>query len=62
MQYFFSNTAVTVLHPDKTSFKAMVIGLDDNGFLRVRSENGEILDVRPDGNSFDMLAGLIAPK
>lgn len=40
----------------------MVIGLDDNGFLRVRSENGEILDVRPDGNSFDMLAGLIAPK
>lgn len=40
-----------------------MIGLDDNGFLRVRSEDdGEILDVRPDGNSFDMLAGLIAPK
>lgn len=59
---FISNTIVNVLRPNKTSFQATVIGLDDNGFLRVRSEDGEILDVRPDGNSFDMLAGLIAPK
>lgn len=53
---------VTVLRPNKSSFKATVIGLDDHGFLRVRSEDGDILDVRPDGNSFDMLSGLIAPK
>lgn len=59
---FISNTLVTVLRPNKSSFKATIIGLDDHGFLRVRSEDGEILDVRPDGNSFDMLAGLIAPK
>lgn len=57
-----SNTEVTVLRPDKSSFKATIIGLDDHGFLKVRSEDGDIVDVRPDGNSFDMLAGLIAPK
>jgi len=51
-----------VLRPNKSSFKATIIGLDDHGFLRVRSEDGDIVDVRPDGNSFDMLAGLIAPK
>ncbi|XP_050436553.1 biotin--protein ligase [Adelges cooleyi] len=60
--WLHSNTEVTVLRTDQTSFKALVIGLDDHGFLRVRSESGEIVDVRPDGNSFDMLAGLIAPK
>lgn len=60
--WLHSNTLVTVLRPNKSSFKATIIGLDDHGFLRVRSEDGEILDVRPDGNSFDMLAGLIAPK
>lgn len=59
---FISNTEVTVLRPDKSSFKATIIGLDDHGFLKVRSEDGDIVDVRPDGNSFDMLAGLIAPK
>lgn len=57
-----SNTQVSVLRPNNTSFKAIVIGLDDHGFLRVRSEDGEIIDVRPDGNSFDMLSGLISPK
>lgn len=59
---YISNTEVTVLRPNNSSFKATVIGLDDHGFLRVRSEEGEIIDVRPDGNSFDMLSGLIAPK
>jgi len=62
MYFSISNTVVTVLRPNKSSFKATVIGLDDHGFLRVRSEDGDIIDVRPDGNSFDMLAGLIAPK
>uniref|UniRef100_A0A2S2NYB8 Biotin--protein ligase n=2 Tax=Schizaphis graminum TaxID=13262 RepID=A0A2S2NYB8_SCHGA len=60
--WLHSNTVVTVLRPNKSTFKATVIGLDDHGFLRVRSEDGDIIDVRPDGNSFDMLAGLIAPK
>lgn len=60
--HFISNTEVTVLRPNNSSFKATILGLDDHGFLRVRSEEGEIIDVRPDGNSFDMLAGLISPK
>lgn len=38
-----------------------VCGLDEGGWLRVRTVDGE-LRVTPDGNTFDMMAGLIAPK
>lgn len=41
---------------------AIIIGVDDFGFLKVRGENGDIFTVQPDGNTFDMLSGLIAPK
>ncbi|XP_017467645.1 PREDICTED: uncharacterized protein LOC108360017 isoform X2 [Rhagoletis zephyria] len=49
---------------DKSGNKeeATVIGIDDVGFLRVRSADGAIQTVQPDGNSFDMLQGLIIPK
>lgn len=47
---------------DGSSQAATIIGLDDYGFLKVRGERGEIFSVQPDGNTFDMLSGLIAPK
>lgn len=41
---------------------AKVVGIDDFGFLRVKLANGEETTVHPDGNSFDMIRGLVAPK
>ncbi|XP_042543307.1 biotin--protein ligase isoform X2 [Dipodomys spectabilis] len=39
-----------------------IVGLDDSGFLQVHQEDGRIMTVHPDGNSFDMLRNLIVPK
>ena len=41
---------------------ARILSLDPQGFLLVRKEDGCIVSVHPDGNSFDMLNGLIVPK
>ncbi|KAM4546012.1 biotin--protein ligase isoform 2-T2 [Odontesthes bonariensis] len=41
---------------------AKVVGLDDNGFLQVQSEEQGIVSVEPDGNSFDMLKNLVVIK
>ncbi|XP_020713946.1 biotin--protein ligase isoform X1 [Ceratitis capitata] len=41
---------------------AIIIGIDDIGYLKVRTTEGVIETVQPDGNSFDMLQGLIVPK
>ncbi|XP_017848460.1 biotin--protein ligase isoform X4 [Drosophila busckii] len=41
---------------------ATIVGIDDYGFLKVKLASGEIETVQPDGNSFDMLKGLIVPK
>lgn len=41
--------------------KGKVSGVDSAGWLCVKTEFGEIT-VAPDGNSFDMLNGLVAPK
>ncbi|XP_072230851.1 biotin--protein ligase isoform X2 [Leuresthes tenuis] len=42
--------------------EAQVVGLDDNGFLQVQSEEQGIVSVEPDGNSFDMLKNLVVIK
>lgn len=40
---------------------AQILGIDDYGYLLVEVE-GKKESVHPDGNSFDMLRGLILPK
>ncbi|XP_043206719.1 biotin--protein ligase-like [Amphibalanus amphitrite] len=48
---------------DGESVPAEVCGLDQHGFLLVRAAaDGAELAVSPDGNSFDMMRGLIVPK
>ncbi|XP_036098901.1 biotin--protein ligase isoform X2 [Molossus molossus] len=42
--------------------KVWIVGLDDSGFLQVHQEDGRVVTVHPDGNSFDMLRNLIIPK
>ncbi|KAL0994492.1 hypothetical protein UPYG_G00122970 [Umbra pygmaea] len=41
---------------------AEVEGIDDNGFLLVRSDELGVVSVQPDGNSFDMLRNLVVIK
>lgn len=41
--------------------EAEVVGLDENGFLQVTSDQG-VVSVQPDGNSFDMLRNLLVTK
>ncbi|XP_067289411.1 biotin--protein ligase [Pseudorasbora parva] len=41
--------------------EAEVVGLDENGFLQVRSGD-QLESVQPDGNSFDMLRNLVVIK
>ena len=40
----------------------IVHSIDDDGFLLVKLTDGQMLSVHPDGNSFDMLQGLVSPK
>ena len=37
-------------------------GVDEFGFLLVQEKNGKTFSVQPDGNTFDMCIGLVAPK
>ncbi|CAG5120576.1 unnamed protein product [Candidula unifasciata] len=41
--------------------EGVIVGLDDYGFLSVRTSDG-VISVQPDGNSFDMLHNLIHVK
>lgn len=53
---------MTVTGPEGNSQQVTIVGIDEYGFLRVQAADRSEFTVHPDGNSFDMLAGLIAPK
>ena len=42
--------------------EAEVLGLDDNGFLKVHNKDQGAVSLEPDGNSFDMLKNLVVIK
>lgn len=42
--------------------EAEVVGLDQNGFLKVHNKEQGVVSVEPDGNSFDMLKNLVVIK
>lgn len=42
--------------------KGKILGITQEGFLLVRLEDGHIVEVHPDGNSFDMMKNLIISK
>ncbi|KAF6775273.1 hypothetical protein AHF37_05936 [Paragonimus kellicotti] len=61
--WMHTNQSVQVRSLDKTPIDCVVIGVDDFGYLRVRdSTNGAEFSLHPDGNSMDMMRGLIVPK
>lgn len=54
---------MTVLSPNGQEKSAKILGIDDYGFLQIQLDDTmKIESVQPDGNSFDMLRGLIVPK
>lgn len=62
-QYWLhSNQEIKILDKTGNEKQAKITGIDEYGFLNVQLQNGAIETVHPDGNSFDMLKGLILPK
>lgn len=58
----FRDATVTVTTKDGKSHKAKIVGIDNHGYLKVQDASGANESVQPDGNSFDMMKGLIYPK
>ncbi len=52
---------MTIIDAKGARRAATIVGIDEFGFLIVETTKG-IVTVHPDGNSFDMLQGLIVPK
>ena len=40
----------------------VVVGIDKYGYLRVKKKDGDVLSLQPDGNSYDIMKGLIVKK
>ncbi|XP_030376572.1 biotin--protein ligase isoform X2 [Scaptodrosophila lebanonensis] len=60
--WLHSEQTVTICTQNQQEQAAKIIGIDNYGYLKVQLTNGTIETVQPDGNSFDMLKGLIVPK
>lgn len=61
--HLFSGSTVTVRPPSGPEKTALITGIDEYGFLKIQVDGSKKTEsVQPDGNSFDMLRGLIIPK
>lgn len=58
----FRDAEVTILDANGHSKVAKILGIDEYGYLQVQKGKQKPETVHPDGNSFDMLQGLITPK
>ncbi|GLV38483.1 Holocarboxylase synthetase [Carabus blaptoides fortunei] len=60
--WLHSGAEITVQTSDGATRDVTVSGIDQYGYLTVTSKDGITSSVEPDGNTFDMMEGLIAPK
>ncbi|XP_011314628.1 biotin--protein ligase [Fopius arisanus] len=60
--WLHTDVEIDVISSEGTKQELKIIGIDRFGFLECQDNEGNISTVHPDGNSFDMLAGLIAPS
>ncbi|XP_073839153.1 holocarboxylase synthetase-like protein isoform X2 [Musca autumnalis] len=60
--WLHGDQSITICDQDGSKKEAKVAGIDEYGYLEVMLANGTKEVVHPDGNSFDMLKGLIVPK
>jgi len=59
--WLHSNQNIIVRDKDSDS-SVTVVGIDEFGYLRVKDTNDVHFSVMDDGNSFDMMKGLVKPK
>ncbi|XP_042229880.1 biotin--protein ligase-like isoform X2 [Homarus americanus] len=60
--WLHSNATVTVQNEHRRTESAVIIGVDNYGFLEAQLVSGTIITLQPDGNSFNMMDGLIYSK
>lgn len=60
--WLHSDSEVNVASTIGQSLKMKIVGIDEFGFLKVQSPDGDVSTIHPDGNTFDMLQGLISRK
>lgn len=53
---------VTVQNENRSTGNAVITGVDNYGFLIAHLVDGTMITLQPDGNSFDMMEGLIYSK
>ena len=60
--WLHTGQSIEVRTPEHIADQATVLGIDQYGYLRLRGSQGAEFSVFDDGNSFDMMRGLIRPK
>lgn len=60
--WLHSDAEIVIIDADGNKKLATIIGIDDFGYLSVKQPNKEPESVHPDGNTFDILRGLISAK
>ena len=55
-------SGTTVKLASREHEEVVIVGIDEYGYLRVQCENGQELSLQPNGNTFDIMKGLIAMK
>ncbi|XP_049280287.1 biotin--protein ligase [Anopheles funestus] len=61
--WLHQDAEISMIGSEGESLQGTIIGIDEYGFLLVKKQpSGDIVSVHPDGNSFDMMQGLIVPK
>lgn len=61
-QYWMHHNATVKLSGYPWVESAIITGINDYGYLRVKTRNNEYLSLGPDGNTFDIMKGLITMK
>lgn len=56
--FYSGNNVELAGQPDPVT----ITGIDEYGYLRVRTVSSDVLTVQPDGNTFDIMKGLIKIK
>lgn len=60
--WLHSDAEIVIIDVDGHKKLATIIGIDEYGYLLVKQPNHEPESVHPDGNTFDILRGLISAK
>lgn len=61
-KYWLHSGQQIVVRSSASDTEVTVIGIDEFGFLRVKDTNDVEFSVMDDGNSFDMMEGLVRPR